>query len=63
MLNNFEVIKNCFGSDDDDEEKFEINKKRDRKITYHPNNQLNYIHLYIFLKTFAFFLHQDFVLI
>jgi len=39
MLNNFEVIKNCFGSDDDDEEKLEINKKRDRKITYHPNNQ------------------------
>ena len=39
MLNNFSVIKSIFGSDDDDDEKFEINDKRKRQISYHPNNQ------------------------
>jgi hypothetical protein len=39
MLNNFDFIKSCFGSDDDDEEKFIINGKKNRKISYHPNIQ------------------------
>ena len=37
MLND-EFLKNCFGSDDDDEdEKFEIKHKKERKVAYHPN--------------------------
>ena len=34
MLDNFNFIKSCFGSDDDDEEKFEIKNKKDRKVSY-----------------------------
>ena len=36
MLND-EFLKNCFGSDDDEEEKFEIKHKKERKVAYHPN--------------------------
>jgi hypothetical protein len=39
MLNNFDFIKSCFGPDDDDDEKFIMKDKRDKKISYHPNNQ------------------------
>ena len=39
MLNNFDFIKSCFGPDDDEEEKFEIKHKKERKVSYHPNNQ------------------------
>ena len=46
MLDNFNFIKTCFGSDDEDEEKFEIKKKKERKVTYHqvdpnPNRKTN----------------------
>ena len=37
MLNNFDLIKSCFGPDDDDSEKFEIKGKKERKISYNPN--------------------------
>lgn len=36
MLND-EFLKNCFGSDDDEDEKFEIKHKKERKVAYHPN--------------------------
>lgn len=29
MLNNFNYIKSCFGSDDEDSEKFEIKNKKE----------------------------------
>ena len=29
MLNNFNLIKSCFGLDDDDDEKFEIKHKKE----------------------------------
>ena len=32
-----EFLKNCFGSDDEEEEKFEIKHKKDRIVSYHPN--------------------------
>ena len=32
-----EFLKTCFGSDDDDDEKFEIKQKRKRIVSYHPN--------------------------
>ena len=31
-----EFLKNCFGSDDEDEEKFEIKQKDKRIVSYHP---------------------------
>ena len=34
-----EFLKNCFGSDDDEEEKFEIKHKKDRIVSYHPNSE------------------------
>ena len=37
MLSNFDIIKSCFGPDDDDSEKFEIKNKKQRKISYNPN--------------------------
>ena len=36
MLNDL-FLANCFGSDDDDDEKFEIKHKKERKVAYHPN--------------------------
>ena len=36
MLSNFDFIKSCFGSDDEEEEKFEIKHKKERKVSYHP---------------------------
>ena len=36
MLND-QFLANCFGSDDDDDEKFEIKHKKERKVAYHPN--------------------------
>ena len=38
MLSNFDFIKNCFGSDDEEEEKFEIKHKKERKVSYHPGD-------------------------
>lgn len=29
MLNNFNLIKSCFGPDDEDDEKFEIKRKKE----------------------------------
>ena len=40
MLNNFNLIKSCFDSDDDDSEKFEIKNKKKRKISYNPKANL-----------------------
>ena len=37
MLSNFDIIKSCFGPDDEDSEKFEIKNKKQRKISYNPN--------------------------
>jgi elongation factor 1-alpha len=33
-----EFLKNCFGSSDDEDEKFEIKHKKDRIVSYHPNS-------------------------
>ena len=33
-----EFLKNCFGSCDDEDEKFEIKHKKDRIVSYHPNS-------------------------
>ena len=42
MLDNFNIIRNCFGSDDEDEEKFEIKHKKERKVYYNgPNKSSN----------------------
>ena len=44
MLDNFNFIKSCFGSDDDEEEKFEIKHKKERKVAYRaedPNRKTN----------------------
>ena len=42
MLDNFNIIRNCFGSDDEDEEKFEIKHKKERKVYYNgPNKSTN----------------------
>ena len=38
MLSNFDFIKSCFGSDDEEEEKFEIKHKKERKVSYHPGD-------------------------
>ena len=38
MLDNFNFIKSCFGPDDDEDEKFEIKHKKERKVSYHPND-------------------------
>ena len=32
-----EFLKSCFGSDDEDDEKFEIKQKKKRIVSYHPN--------------------------
>ena len=34
-----EFLKNCFGSDDEEDEKFEIKHKKDRIVSYHPNTE------------------------
>ena len=34
-----EFLKNCFGSDDEEDEKFEIKHKKDRVVSYHPNTE------------------------
>ena len=34
MLDNFNFVKSCYCSDDDDEEKFEIKHKTERKVSY-----------------------------
>ena len=39
MLNNFNFIKSCFGSDDEEEEKFEIKHKKERKVAYRQGDQ------------------------
>jgi len=36
MLNNFDFLKSCFGPDDEEDEKFEIKHKKERKVVYHP---------------------------
>ena len=36
MLNNFDFLKSCFGPDDEEDEKFEIKNKKDRKVVYRP---------------------------
>ena len=38
MLDNFNFIKSCFGPDDDEDEKFEIKHKKERKVSYRPND-------------------------
>jgi elongation factor 1-alpha len=35
-LGNFNFIKSCFGPEDDEDEKFEIKHKKERKVSYHP---------------------------
>ena len=32
------IIKSCFGPDDDEDEKFEIKHKKERKVSYRPND-------------------------
>ena len=34
-----EFLKNCFGSDDEEDEKFEIKHKKDRIVSYHSNTE------------------------
>ena len=34
-----EFLKNCFGSDDEEDEKFEIKHKKDRIVSYNPNKE------------------------
>ena len=34
-----EFLKNCFGSDDEEDEKFEIKHKKNRIVSYHPNTE------------------------
>ena len=36
MLNNFDFLKSCFGPDDEEDEKFEIKHKKERKVSYRP---------------------------
>jgi len=36
MLNNFDFLKSCFGPDDEEDEKYEIKHKKERKVVYHP---------------------------
>ena len=36
MLSNFDFIKSCFGPDDEEDEKFEMKNKKERKVSYHP---------------------------
>ena len=36
MLNNFDFVKICFGPGDEEDEKFEIKRKKERKVSYHP---------------------------
>ena len=38
MLDNFNFIKSCFGPDDDEDEKFEIKHKKERKVSYRAND-------------------------
>ena len=36
-----EFLKSCFGTDDEEDEKFEIKHKKDRIVSYHPNATKN----------------------
>ena len=36
-----EFLKSCFGSDDEEDEKFEIKHKKDRIVSYHPESNKN----------------------
>ena len=36
-----EFLKSCFGSDDEEDEKFIMKNKKDRKIFYNPNSSKN----------------------